>query len=245
MPDRGILPGILDQPRSFARRLLLLACLAALASAPSNASAATLDTTRPSMPTAVTAWAVGCNQINLAWNASTDTGGSGVGAYNVYVVQSSGWAFLKQVLATTTSGGCAPARYTTSITGLTARTTYYYSVAAVDKAGNASAQSGFVTAALPACVTATTVTTSTSTTTTLVSGDKTAPAMPTGVTASACGSPTTFACPRPRTSASGARLRRCEAQGHGAHAGDFAAASRLPFRARRRSCLRGSEYTFF
>ena len=136
MPDRGILPGILDQPRSFARRLLLFACLAVLASAPSNAGASTGDTTCPSMPTAVTAWAVGCNQINLAWNASTDTGGSGLGAYNIYVVQSSTWTFLKQVLATTTSGGCGQTRYTTSITGLTARTTYYYSVAAVDKAGN-------------------------------------------------------------------------------------------------------------
>ena len=186
MPDRGILPGILDQPRSFAthaRRLLLLACLAVPASAPSNASAATLDRIVPSVPTAVTAWAVGCHQINLAWNASTDTGGSGLGAYNVYVWQSPSWMFLKQVLAATTSGGCNTARYTTSNTGLTASTTYYYSVAAVDKAGNVSLQSTFVGAALPACVTATTVTTSTSTT--LVSGDRTAPAMPTGVTAAA------------------------------------------------------------
>jgi len=166
---------------SGTRWRLWLAFLATLVLA--SCVEASADTTPPSVPTAVTAWAVGCHQINLAWNASTDTGGSGLGAYNIYVVQSSRWTFLKQVLARTTSGGCSPTRYTTSITGLTARTTYYYSVAAVDKAGNPSPQSNAVAAALPACVTATTVTTSTSTT--LVSGDKTAPAMPTGVTAAA------------------------------------------------------------
>ena len=157
---------------AFLATLVLTSCVEASA-----------DTTPPSVPTAVTAWAVGCKQINLAWNASTDTGGSGLGAYNVYVWQSSRSTFLKQLLATTTSGGCYPGRYTTSNTGLTASTTYYYSVAAVDKAGNASAPSVWVSAALPACVTATTVTTSTSTT--LVSGDRTAPAMPTGLKAAA------------------------------------------------------------
>src|SRR5436309_1136933 len=166
---------------SGTRWRLWLAFLATLVLA--SCVEASADTTPPSVPTAVTAWAVGCKQINLAWNASTDTGGSGLGAYNVYVWQSSRSTFLKQLLATTTSGGCYPGRYTTSNTGLTASTTYYYSVAAVDKAGNASAPSVWVSAALPACVTATTVTTSTSTT--LVSGDRTAPAMPTGVTASA------------------------------------------------------------
>src|SRR5207247_848011 len=164
---------------SGTRWRLWLAFLATLVLA--SCVEASADTTPPSVPTAVTAWAVGCHQINLAWNASTDTGGSGLGAYNVYVWQSPSWMFLKQVLAATTSGGCNTARYTTSNTGLTASTTYYYSVAAVDKAGNVSLKSTFVGAALPACVTATTVTTSTSTT--LVSGDRTSPAMPTGLKA--------------------------------------------------------------
>src|SRR5204862_322505 len=141
MPDRGILPGFLDQPRSSAtqaRRLLVLACLAVLASAPSNAGAATRDTTCPSMPTAVTAWAVGCNQINLAWNASTDTGGSGLRGYNVY----RNGVYLKQVLTPATSS---------SDGGLAASTVYSYAVKAVDNAGNASAMSTTASSNTPGC----------------------------------------------------------------------------------------------
>jgi fibronectin type 3 domain-containing protein len=42
------------------------------------------DTTAPSVPTELTATAVSSSQINLVWNASTDTGGSGLAGYKVY-----------------------------------------------------------------------------------------------------------------------------------------------------------------
>jgi chitodextrinase len=42
------------------------------------------DTTAPSVPTGLTATAVASSQINLAWNTSTDTGGSGLAGYKVY-----------------------------------------------------------------------------------------------------------------------------------------------------------------
>src|SRR5205823_3403588 len=42
------------------------------------------DTVSPSVPTALSASAPSCSQINLAWNPSTDGGGSGLKGYNVY-----------------------------------------------------------------------------------------------------------------------------------------------------------------
>src|SRR5207249_9889620 len=95
------------------------------------------DLVAPSFPTALTASAVGCSQIYLAWTASTDTGGSGLRGYNVYVWRNYTWTFLKQVLAPATS---------TSDTGLTGLSTYYYAVSAVDGAGNQSAQSSWASA---------------------------------------------------------------------------------------------------
>src|SRR5207249_1457908 len=59
------------------------------------------DTVSPSVPTALSASAPSCSQINLGWNPSTDSGGSGLKGYNVYRNS----VFVKQVLApgTTTS----------------------------------------------------------------------------------------------------------------------------------------------
>ena len=59
------------------------------------------DTTPPSVPTGLTATAPSWNQINLSWNASTDTGknATGVKGYNVYRNS----IFLKQVFAPSTS----------------------------------------------------------------------------------------------------------------------------------------------
>src|SRR5262249_20947787 len=108
-----------------------------------TASAVTRDTIAPSVPTGVTGSAVSCSQVNLSWNASTDTGGSGLKGYNVYVWQNSTWTYLK--LVTTTS---------TSLSGLAASTTSYYAVASVDNAGNGSALSGYATVSTPACPTA-------------------------------------------------------------------------------------------
>src|SRR5207247_2232791 len=60
------------------------------------------DTVSPSVPTALSASAPSCSQINLGWNPSTDSGGSGLKGYNVYRNS----VFVKQVPAPgpTTSG---------------------------------------------------------------------------------------------------------------------------------------------
>jgi len=127
---------------------LWLALLATLVLTPCVEASA--DITPPSVPTGLTASAVSCSQINLGWNASTDTGGSGVWAYNVYVYRNAVWTFLKQVLAPATS---------TSVTGLSASTLYYYIIAGVDGAGNTSALSSWTSAATVACTATTTTTT--------------------------------------------------------------------------------------
>ena len=96
-----------------------------------------IDTTAPSTPAGLTVSAVDCGQINLNWNASTDSG-TGVKGYNVFRNN----VFSRQILAPATS---------TSDTGLTASTSYVYSVSAVDQAGNESPRGGPVTGATPAC----------------------------------------------------------------------------------------------
>src|SRR5438552_1923689 len=90
-------------------------------------------TTPPSVPTGLTATAVSSSQINLSWTASSDN--VGVSGYRVY------------------RGGTQIAtRSTTSFanTGLSASTTYSYTVAAYDAAGNLSAQSSSASATTPA-----------------------------------------------------------------------------------------------
>ena len=87
------------------------------------------DTIAPSVPTGVTASAVSANQVNLTWTASTDN--VGVTGYKVYRIS---------VLV----GSPAVTNY--SDTGLTASTTYSYTVAACDAAGNCSASSASVSA---------------------------------------------------------------------------------------------------
>ena len=96
------------------------------------------DTTRPSIPSGLSATATTCSQVNLAWNASTDTGGSGLKGYNLY----RNGAFLRQVLAPSTS---------TSDTGLVASTAYSYTAMAVDNAGNQSAAGTAAGVSTPVC----------------------------------------------------------------------------------------------
>jgi len=84
------------------------------------------DTTPPSTPTGVTASAVSQSQINLSWSASTDN--VAVTGYRVY----RGGTLLTTVGNVTT--------YQNN-TGLSASTNYSYRIAAIDAAGNASAQS--------------------------------------------------------------------------------------------------------
>jgi hypothetical protein len=92
------------------------------------------------VPSAVTATAASCTQINLTWNASTDTGGSGLRGYRVY----RNGTFLKEVAAPATS---------TTDTALIESTSYTYTVSAVDNATppNESAQSGSVSRSTTGC----------------------------------------------------------------------------------------------
>jgi len=90
-----------------------------------------LDATAPAVPAGLTATAVSPDRINLSWNTSTDTGGSGVAGYKVYRGGT-------QIITTTaTSDYDHP---------LLPDTQYCYKVASYDNAGNTSAQSAQVCA---------------------------------------------------------------------------------------------------
>ncbi len=92
------------------------------------------DTTPPSVPSGVAAKAISISQINVTWNASVDNaGGSGLAGYDVY----RNGTKVASVGATTTSFGD---------TGLTAGTSYSYTIVARDAKGNASAQSAAASA---------------------------------------------------------------------------------------------------
>lgn len=117
------------------------------------------DTTPPSIPVGLTATAVSPTQINLSWTASTDN--VGVVGYHIH----RDGAYIAAVTGVTTYAN----------TGLTASTTYTYTVFAVDAAGNLSGQSlssSAKTLAAPADVVAPTIPTGltvTDTTTSTVS----------------------------------------------------------------------------
>ena len=96
------------------------------------------DTAAPSVPTGLSASAASCSQVNLAWSAATDTGGSGLKGYNVY----RGTSFVKLVPV--------PA-IATADAALAASTVYSYTVSAVDNAGNESGRSNTATTNTPAC----------------------------------------------------------------------------------------------
>jgi cellulose 1,4-beta-cellobiosidase len=114
--------------------LLLAACSVALAgctasgdSEPANSTPNPLDTTPPSQPMGLTASEVGSTGANLSWSASTDNIG-----VTGYIVHRNG----AQVAAVTTRN------YADA--GLSAATTYTYTVAARDAAGNISPDSASV-----------------------------------------------------------------------------------------------------
>ena len=82
------------------------------------------DTTPPAKVTGLSVTTVSCAQLDLAWDANTETD---LDHYNVY--------------RSTTSGGpydliASPTTNSYSDVGLTASTTYYYVVSAVDTSGN-------------------------------------------------------------------------------------------------------------
>src|SRR5438552_699420 len=121
----------------------------------SNGAGATpsVDTTAPSMPTGLTAAVAGLTAANLSWNASTDNVG-----VTGYIVRRNG---VQIATPTTTSFGD---------TGLSAATTYSYTVATRDAAGNISPDSTSVSV------------------TTAIAADTTPPTTPTGLMAAAAGS---------------------------------------------------------
>ena len=92
----------------------------------------TSDTLAPSVPTNLSASAVSFTQINLSWTASSDN--VGVAGYKV---------FRNGTQIATTGGTTYPD------TGLSASTTYTYTVSAYDAAGNNSAKSASANAATP------------------------------------------------------------------------------------------------
>jgi chitodextrinase len=101
---------------------------------------ASVEKIAPSVPTGLGATGASCSQVNLAWNASTDTGGSGLAGYRLYRSNT----FLKQVATTSTSD-----------TGLAGSTIYSYQVSAIDNAGNESSRSATVSTNTPACTAST------------------------------------------------------------------------------------------
>src|SRR5882757_4916987 len=117
-----------------------------------SASVALADTTPPPTPTGLTAAVAGSTGANLSWSASTDNVG-----VTGYIVRRNG----VQV--------ATPATTSYADTGLSAATTYSYTVAARDAAGNLSPDS-----------------TSVSVTTGIVA-DTTPPTTPTGLTAAVAG----------------------------------------------------------
>src|SRR5437773_447286 len=106
------------------------------ASAQSSAVSATTkalaDTQAPSSPTNLAATAVSSSQIDLSWSPATDN--VGVTGYRVY---------RDGTLVSSSTGTSV------SITGLSAGTTYSFTVAAVDAAGNASVLSAPLSATTP------------------------------------------------------------------------------------------------
>jgi fibronectin type 3 domain-containing protein len=92
------------------------------------------DTTPPTVPTGLTAAAVGSIKVSLAWNASTDN--VGVSGYTVY----RNGAVLATVGAST---------LTYSDAAVTQATNYTYSIDAFDAAGNHSAQSATASVHVP------------------------------------------------------------------------------------------------
>ncbi len=90
------------------------------------------DTTPPSVPTNLRTTSVTGAAVSLAWDSSSDNGGSGVAGYHLYRGGT-------QIATITTGVGTT---YTDS--GLVADTTYAYTISAYDYAGNESSQSSTV-----------------------------------------------------------------------------------------------------
>jgi hypothetical protein len=91
----------------------------------------TLDTTAPTAPTNVNATYVNVTYVTLGWNASTDSGGSGLAGYKVYRQLGSG--------ASIPVGTVGPGVLSFTDQLLQLHTTYTYKIIAFDNAQNHSA----------------------------------------------------------------------------------------------------------
>jgi hypothetical protein len=85
------------------------------------------DTTPPTQPQNLVA-TPGRRSITLSWSPSTDTGGSGLAGYTVWISMSGAPGTFNWVSTTTGT--------TYTGTGLRTNTRYWYVVVAHDKAGN-------------------------------------------------------------------------------------------------------------
>jgi chitodextrinase len=94
----------------------------------------TPDTIAPTVPTGLTKVSASSTQVVISWSASTDTGGSGLAGYRIY-------------RGGTQIGTSGAATYTDTTVGGT--TTYSYTVAAYDNAGNVSAKSSALMVTTP------------------------------------------------------------------------------------------------
>jgi hypothetical protein len=125
-------------------------------------------TTLPSAPTGLTATAISSSMIGLSWTAVNPPANCSIGSYNIYSSTLSGFTpSSSNLIASGVSG------ITYSNAGLSASTTYYYAVEAVDLDGSsaASEQASAETSAAAAC-------------------DSVPPTGPTGLTATAASSST-------------------------------------------------------
>ena len=144
--------GTLDDVRIYARALTQSEILADMATAVDSGAPAPTDTTAPSTPTGLSTSGVTASQVTLSWQASTDN--VGVAGYRVY-----------------RDGSLvgSPSSTTFTNTGLASNTSYAFTVAAFDAAGNSSPASAprSVTTGSPPPV-----------------ADTTAPSTPTGLSTS-------------------------------------------------------------
>jgi len=116
--------GTLDDVRLYDRALTPSEILADMSTPVGNGGSTPADTTPPTTPTNLTASGVTASQVTLSWQASTDN--VGISGYRVY-------------RDGTLVGSPSSTNFTS--TGLASNTSYAFTVAAFDSAGNTSSQS--------------------------------------------------------------------------------------------------------
>ena len=177
--------GTIDEARVYNRALSVTEIQTVMAN-PLVPSAP--DTAAPTVPTGLTATAVGASQINLSWTASTDN--VGVTGYEVERCLGAGCSVFAAI--------GTPTGTTFANTGLAASTAYTYRVRATDLAGNLSAYSATASAS------------------TTAAPDTTAPTVPTGLTATVAGTTQinlTWVASTDNVGVTGYRVERCQGSG--------------------------------